>query len=248
MLQFALIDGNKAKPLPRLQGTCCYCGEEMVAKCGQIKIWHWAHKSRSNCDPWWSSEGEWHMGWKNLFPDEWQEVIHTDEKTGERHIADVKTPKGLVIEFQHSPIKSEELQSREAFYENMIWIVDGDRGTSDGGYFFMSIPLGDPIRLDPLAYQIDLSPSWWDTRRFLFRWAEATAPVFFDFGESARGFLMGWLWRIVEFRPDEKFAVACPVPLMMLIEACEDGEPIPLGVVVDEKDAGQFRRELKRVY
>ena len=66
-----------------------------MAKCGKEKIWHWAHKSRSHCDSWWSPEGEWHKGWKEVFPDEWQEQIHTDEKTGERHIADVKTPKGL---------------------------------------------------------------------------------------------------------------------------------------------------------
>ena len=149
MLQFALVDGSRANPLPRLQGTCCYCGEEMVAKCGQTKIWNWAHKGRSRCDPWGAPEGEWHSSWKNLFPDEWQEVVHIDAKTGERHIADVKTPKGLVIEMQHSPIKSEELQSHEAFYENMIWMVDRDRGTSDGGYFNMSIPpKGNPIHLD----------------------------------------------------------------------------------------------------
>jgi hypothetical protein len=51
--------------------------------------------------------------------------MHIDEATGERHIADVKTERGLVIEFQHSQMPVEELQAREAFYGSMIWIVDG---------------------------------------------------------------------------------------------------------------------------
>ena len=41
--------------------------------------------------------------------------------------------------------------------------------------------------------------------------------------------------------------MACPIPLMLLLEACENGEPIPVGVAVDEKDAGQYRREMKLV-
>jgi len=64
--------------------------------------------------------------WKNRFPKEWQEVIHHD-LSGEKHIADVKTPDGLIIEFQHSAINPEELASRESFYKNMIWVVDGQR-------------------------------------------------------------------------------------------------------------------------
>ena len=168
-----------------------------------------------------------------------------DEKTGERHIADVKTPKGLVIEFQHSPIQSEELRSRETFYDNMIWIVDGERhtvdgnrGMLDGSYFSMSLSM-DPIQLDPLAYQIDLS--LWRPGSLLFRWAEATTPVFFDFGRQLNWPFMGTLWRLGEFRPDEGFAVVCPIPLYWVIEACVNGEPIP-SAVVDQKDVREFRR------
>ncbi len=42
-------------------------------------------------------------------------------------MADVRTDKGLVIEFQHSYINPEERRQRENFYKNMIWIVDGTR-------------------------------------------------------------------------------------------------------------------------
>ena len=93
---------------------------------GDIKVWHWAHKSKKMCDHWWENETQWHRDWKNCFPEEWQEVVHFAED-GEKHIADVKTPSGLVIEFQHSAIKPDEQRSRELFYRNMIWIVDGTR-------------------------------------------------------------------------------------------------------------------------
>ena len=55
---------------------------------------------------------EWHRGWKNSFPAECQEVIRRDS-TGERHIADVMTSLGLVVEFQHSRLALEERIARE---------------------------------------------------------------------------------------------------------------------------------------
>ena len=42
-----------------------------------------------------------------------------------KHIADIKTDSGLVIELQHSSMSLEEMQSRENFYKKMIWIIDG---------------------------------------------------------------------------------------------------------------------------
>ena len=107
-MQFALVEDVSSEPTPGLKGTCKSCGMPMVAKCGQHKLWHWAHKSRMHCDPWWEPETEWHREWKNRFPREWHECIHAEPITGEKHIADVKTDKGLVIEFQHSVIKLEE--------------------------------------------------------------------------------------------------------------------------------------------
>jgi len=55
----------------------------MVAKCGEVRIWHWApHRSRL-CDPWWENETEWHRNWKEQFPVNWQEVVH-QAVSGER--------------------------------------------------------------------------------------------------------------------------------------------------------------------
>jgi hypothetical protein len=74
---------------------------------------------RSRLDPWWEPEAEWHWAWKNEFPVDWQEVIHL-ASNGEKHVADVKTQVGTVIEFQHSFLKPEERISREVFYRKMV--------------------------------------------------------------------------------------------------------------------------------
>jgi hypothetical protein len=120
----SIVAGERCKPVPRLRGLCPWCGAVTVAKCGSQKAWHWAHLRPLQCDPWWENETDWHRAWKAHFPEDCQEVVHVDSKTGERHIADVKTERGLVIEFQHSDMPVEELKSREAFYGHMIWIVD----------------------------------------------------------------------------------------------------------------------------
>jgi competence protein CoiA len=126
-MKFALVDNNKLEATKGLKGTCPICGSELIAKCGTVKINHWAHKGTRNCDPWWENETEWHRIWKNNFSNEWQENILTDERTGEKHIADIRTIHGLVIEFQHSHIDPGERTKREDFYKNMVWVVDGTR-------------------------------------------------------------------------------------------------------------------------
>ena len=138
-MHFALVNGVKTQPAPKLAGFCQVCESQMVPKCGQHVLWHWAHKSRKHCDKWWESETEWHRSWKNNFPIEWQEIIHSNPATDEKHIADVKTPKGLVLEFQHSPMAPAELKSREDFYARMVWVVDGCRNEIDKNCFSLGL-------------------------------------------------------------------------------------------------------------
>ncbi len=125
-MKFALVNGFKIEAFPKGEGKCLYCNDEMTAKCGPKIIHHWAHKSLKHCDNWWEPETEWHRFWKGKFPTEWQEIIHFDTNTGEKHIADVKTAKGVVIEFQNSPMSLMEMQAREDFYQNMVWVVNGE--------------------------------------------------------------------------------------------------------------------------
>lgn len=174
-MKFALVDNKKTEAFKGAKGICPICNSELIAKCGEVKINHWAHKSIRNCDPWWENETEWHRSWKNHFPVEWQEIILHDEQTGEKHIADVRTSHGLVIELQHSKIETQERISRENFYKNIVWVVDGTRlkndykrflkgqkifrRTNKQGYFFVDFP----------------------DESFPTAWLGSSVPVIFDF-------------------------------------------------------------------
>ncbi|WP_143822988.1 competence protein CoiA family protein [Mucilaginibacter sp. MD40] len=125
-MRFAMFDNNRIEAEPGLSGFCPGCGLPLIAKCGTQRMHHWAHRNKM-CDPWWEPETEWHRSWKGNFPVEWQEIILNDELTGEKHIADVRTAHGMVIEFQHSRIDPLERVSRENFYGNMVWVADGTR-------------------------------------------------------------------------------------------------------------------------
>ena len=212
-MRFALVNEIKAEAQPKLKGICINCQCEMVAKCGRVKVWHWAHKGRPPCDPWWESETEWHRAWKDQFPVDWQEVVHIDPNSGEKHIADVKNPYGLVIEFQHSPIQSAEQRAREDFYGEMVWVVDGLRGELDESYFNMG--LSGPLQKNPLAYQV----TWWGRSRFLHNWSDTGTKVYLDFGKD-------FLWRLVFFDPIKKVGAVGPIPRSAFIADCFKGTSI----------------------
>ena len=63
-MKFALVDNDKLESTKGLKGTCQICGSELIAKCGTVKINHWAHKGTRICDPRWENETEWHRIWK----------------------------------------------------------------------------------------------------------------------------------------------------------------------------------------
>jgi hypothetical protein len=185
----------------------------MIAKCGQHKLWHWAHKSRIHCDPWWEPESDWHRVWKNHFPKEWHEVILFDSITNEKHIADVKTDKGLVIEFQHSAITPVEMKAREQFYGNMVWVVDGCRGELDAAHFKLS--LGGKINESPVAYAFH----WFGRSKLFDNWILATKPVFVDFGQAN-------LWRLIMFDPSTKKGAVGPAGKEYLVDDFIKGNPL----------------------
>lgn len=177
-MKFAIIDGIRTEATKGAKGFCPKCNSELVAKCGSIKIHHWAHKNNRNCDQWWEPETEWHRQWKNKYPSDWQEITLFDEHTNEKHIADIKTKFDLVIEFQHSPISKEERISREKFYKNMIWVVDGTRMKHDYPRFlheknnlFFKSTFQDP----------DLFHAEFPNKLFPANWLGSPVPIFFDF-------------------------------------------------------------------
>ena len=123
-MQLALVNDEKVEAFSGGRGNCPCCGAETIAKCGPRIMHHWAHHRIRDCDPWWENETAWHRQWKNKFPLECREVPHVAED-GEIHRADVRTPTGIVIEIQHSTMTDAERVSREEFYQNLVWILDG---------------------------------------------------------------------------------------------------------------------------
>jgi competence protein CoiA len=43
-MEFSLVNGQRHEAQPNLSGKCQVCDQPAVAKCGEVKIWHWAHK------------------------------------------------------------------------------------------------------------------------------------------------------------------------------------------------------------
>lgn len=176
-MKFALIDGNKTEAIKGAKGICPSCGSELIAKCGDVKVKHWSHKGNRNCDPWWENETDWHRSWKNNFPTEWQEILLFDEGTKEKHIADVRTNQGLVIEFQHSHIDPQERATRENFYKNMVWVVDGTRLKRDYQRFLNGKNYFHFI--DQNAFRVDFPEESLPSA-----WIGSAVPVIFDFRGS----------------------------------------------------------------
>ncbi|KPP98527.1 MAG: hypothetical protein HLUCCA01_09005 [Bacteroidetes bacterium HLUCCA01] len=180
-MKFALIEGKRTEATKGAKGSCPSCGSELIARCGELKVNHWAHKSIRKCDSWWEKETEWHRSWKAHYPNDWQEIVMSDEITGEKHIADVRTIHNLVIEFQHSHIKTQERISREKFYKNLIWIVDGTRLQRDYPRFLRSFESFRQVQEG--VFIVDFPDEV-----FPKSWLKSTVPVVFDFhGFSANG-------------------------------------------------------------
>lgn len=180
-MKFALVNGQRQEAQTNLSGECVACGRPMVAKCGEVRVRHWAHKGHRLCDPWWENETEWHRDWKDQFPADWQEIVHA-AGDAERHIADVKTGDGWVIEFQHSYLRPDERRSRNAFYPKLIWVVNGKRRKRDAVQFLNA--LNDGLRIGPVRRAFS------DECVLLREWAGSNAPIFLDFG----GQVLWWLF------------------------------------------------------
>ncbi|WP_316791480.1 competence protein CoiA [Pedobacter frigoris] len=174
-MHFALNNDELVEAQTGLNGSCRGCGELVIAKCGTVRVHHWAHKSLEMCDKWWETETEWHRSWKNNFPHLWQECFMPDIQTGEKHIADVRTDHGLVIEFQHSHLKPEERTARENFYQNMVWVVNGTRLVHDYPRFLKGqnhiLPTSQ-LGISHISHPDKCLPS---------AWLNSSVPVLFDF-------------------------------------------------------------------
>jgi competence protein CoiA len=191
---YAILDGAKTTASPHKTGACPGCRGSVIAKCGEIKCWHWAH-AVSECDPWHEGETQWHLDWKKLFPKQSVEII-----LGE-HRADVLLNE-TVIEFQNSPITPAEINERELFYGRMIWVFNAQRwhiklrrnlrpeaeNSTSSHYWERKVigqgPFAD-VQMWPTEEALDPGPY----RTFRWKWPhrsllKCSAPVCFDIGQD----------------------------------------------------------------
>jgi hypothetical protein len=117
-MMLALVDGQRSYAQPKLDGRCEICDGAVIPKCGRINVWHWAHKTLQDCDTWSEPITAWHANWQEHFPADSCEI-----PIGQ-HRADVRSPTGLVIEFQHSALSVDEIREREDHYGSMLWVFD----------------------------------------------------------------------------------------------------------------------------
>jgi hypothetical protein len=134
----------------------------VLAKCGELVGWHWAHERAADCDPWAEPDTRWHAWWQLQVPPECREVPMGP------HRADIVTPRGSVVELQSSALPESEVAEREAFYgPDMVWLFD--------------------VRS---SYELDLRKNKNNDSRYrTFRWKRARKsvalprlPVFLDIG------------------------------------------------------------------
>jgi competence protein CoiA len=110
---------DRVQATPGSRAACPGCNARVIAKCGEINIWHWAHEAGKDCDPWSEGESSWHLDWKA------KATPSRCEVTIGPHRADIVNRSGTVIEFQHSPLTQDQVREREEFYGDMVWLVDG---------------------------------------------------------------------------------------------------------------------------
>ena len=108
---------------------CPICGEKLIIKAidsKSIRI-HFAHKSKKDCDDFNHDMSDWHYNWQCCFPENTREIVL--ENNGIKHRADILI-NNTVIEFQHSPISTDEIRKRNEFYlscgYDMLWVFDAN--------------------------------------------------------------------------------------------------------------------------
>ena len=144
-MMYALFEDKRILARPGLQGFCPLCESELISKCGEVKIWHWAHKANADCDIFKEHESLWHRQWKEQFPESNREVLI--KRGSDIHYADIKTDTGTVIEFQNSSINFQKTRERESFYgDRMVWVFNCQNSLD---------------RIDKIGYDL----KWWNPRR-----------------------------------------------------------------------------------
>ena len=140
--------------------------------------------------------------WKDEFPSDWQEVVHTNLRTNEKHIADVQTADGLTIEFQHSlPRTRRNTGAAEVLQTAYLDHRDAQPESDSTNARFFKMGLGAPVCSNPKAYTL----CWYSQSKLLHKWGEPEIDAHLDFRHP------GAIWRLMDFDGDAKGGLVIPV-------------------------------------
>ena len=235
-MRYALVNDVKQEAFKGGRGKCLCCGADVIARCGDIRKHHWAHMNNEEC-AYSSKEPKtpWHIRWQECFPENWREFRCFDEINSQYRIADIKTPHGLVVEFQHSAIKPGERLARELFYKKMVWVVDGARYKNDFLRFAQNLKIPFEDLREYKSFD-GLLPE---------RWFGARVPVYLDFKSETKDHpvselekaLRSCMWGFFEYG-QRKFVAAIPhenfVQLVQRERILEIFPPLPQQVFVPQ--------------
>jgi hypothetical protein len=108
---------------------CPLCSGPLIAKRGDIVIWHWAHKAKPNdrngCP---FAESAWHLSWKSAYLNfkDW-EVEYPIVIDGQKYVIDAVNPAtGRVREFVHSLSPYYEAKHQRLLHQftDISWLFD----------------------------------------------------------------------------------------------------------------------------
>jgi len=152
----------------------------------------------------------WYRNWLEQFPVDCQNQVVNNKNV------DIKTPQGLVIQFQHSNITPEEQRAIETMYKDMLWVVDGTMSKAEYSCFEKGIKeyskelfkFRGNFRLLAISSYDKVLPK---------NWLDCSVPVVFDFlGESEKATAfqkdLYFLLPRKEVKPDENSAYLFCLP------------------------------------
>lgn len=104
---------------PNTRARCVDCDTVLIAKCGEINAWHWAHEAGGDICTGSGGEGAWHRAWKAWAAGQGATVEVVDGQ----HRADISWPDGRIWEMQSSYLSAGDIRKREQHWgEGLTWI------------------------------------------------------------------------------------------------------------------------------
>ncbi len=123
---WAIKNNERIRASPKETATCPLCNQEVISKCGKIKIWHFAHKQDLGCYEF-EAETDRHIEMKLFFEKNLQ-GFEMEYNLGFAIPDLYNKERKIAIEVQHSKISKEKFIERTQNYKDngiyVLWIFD----------------------------------------------------------------------------------------------------------------------------